>query len=289
MVYKIRVFSDFCGSTNCKEAMERINEVHKMINYGKDKDIYITDQDDYTHVIIMNKAMPNIKPDIPKKNVIGLAFEPPFHLRMTQEFVDYAKKYISKYFIGEKNGLPEPFIEHYSYMWHITPLKHIPIKNKSMSIMISEKIGEHSLPGNNYRHTLVKEILKTNLPIDIYGRGCRYYNDTNDSRLKGDFEELEPYENYDFHICIENCETNDYASEKITGPLLCSTTPIYLGCRNINKYFPDNTITLSGNLGSDLGLIWSILNNPGLYKKTIDPETIKNTVLILRNIEYVFS
>jgi hypothetical protein len=289
MVYKIRVFSDFCGSTNCKEAMERINEVHKMINYGKDKDIYITDQDDYTHVIIMNKAMPNIKPDIPKKNVIGLAFEPPFHLRMTQEFVDYAKKYISKYFIGEKNGLPEPFIEHYSYMWHITPLKHIPIKNKSMSIMISEKIGEHSLPGNNYRHTLVKEILKTNLPIDIYGRGCRYYNDINDSRLKGDFEELEPYENYDFHICIENCETNDYASEKITGPLLCSTTPIYLGCRNINKYFPDNTITLSGNLGSDLGLIWSILNNPGLYKKTIDLETIKNRVLILRNIEYVFS
>lgn len=289
MVYRIRVFSDFCGSTNCKEAMERISEVQNMMNYGIDNEIYITDQDDYTHVIIMNKAMPIIKPDIPKKNVIGLAFEPPVYLRMTAEFVEYAKKNISKYFIGDNNGLPEPFIEHYSYMWHITPLKHIPIKNKSMSIMISEKVGKNFLYGNNYRHTLVTEILKTNLPIDIYGRGCRYYNDINDSRLKGDFEDLEPYENYDFHICIENCETNDYASEKLTNALLCSTTPVYLGCKNINRYFQDNTITLSGDLSRDLGLIWSILNNTGLYKKTIDPETIKNTILILRNIEYVFS
>ena len=54
------------------------------------------------------------------------------------------KRNISKYFIGDNNGLPEPFIEHYSYMWHITPLKYIPIKNKPMSIMISEKIGQHS-------------------------------------------------------------------------------------------------------------------------------------------------
>jgi hypothetical protein len=289
MIYRVRIFSDFCSSTICKEAMERISEIQNMINYGNNLEIYITDQDDYTHVIIMNKSMPIIKPGIPKKNVIGLAFEPPVYLRMTPKFVEYAKKNISKYFIGEKMGLPEPFIEHYSYMWHITPLKHIPIKNKLMSIMISEKIGHNCLSGNNYRHMLVKEILKTNLPIDIYGRGCIYYKNTNDSRLKGTFDDLEPYENYDFHICIENCETNDYVSEKITNALLCSTTPLYLGCKNINKYFPDKTIILSGNLSRDLALMLSILNNPGLYKKIIDPETIKNTVLILRNLEYVFS
>ena len=58
--------------------------------------------------------------------------------------------------------------------------------------------------------------------------------------------------------------------------------------RNINRYFPDKTITLSGELLRDMGLIWSILNNPGLYKKTIDPEIIKDTTFIIRNLDYVF-
>jgi type I restriction-modification system DNA methylase subunit len=58
-------------------------------------------------------------------------------------------------------------------MWYRTPLKTIqPNKTKVMSIMISEKLNA---PGHKYRHILVQEILKTNLPINIYGRGCELY------------------------------------------------------------------------------------------------------------------
>ena len=40
-----------------------------MDNYGVDKDIYITNDDDYTHVIILNTAMPDSKTYI-EKNVV---------------------------------------------------------------------------------------------------------------------------------------------------------------------------------------------------------------------------
>jgi len=71
---KIRFFSSFCSSENCKSVYERLCETQFMTNYGKDKSIYINTEDDYTHVIIINTAMPEINQNIPKSHVIGLAF-----------------------------------------------------------------------------------------------------------------------------------------------------------------------------------------------------------------------
>lgn len=195
----IRIFSSFCSSENCKEVYERLCETHNMPNYGPDKSFYMTTGDDYTYAIVVNTAMPQLKSNIPKSHVIGFAYEPPPFLGLTPQFVEYARKYIGAYYIGEKGNLPEPFVEHYGYMWHITPLHTVPsTKPNLISIMVSQK---GYAPGHQYRHELVQHILRTNLPIDIYGRGCKFYN-VNDARLKGDFDEREPYESYQFHICI---------------------------------------------------------------------------------------
>ena len=94
--YRIRIFSSFCPSENCKEIYERLCEAYKMDNYGEDKEIFITNGEDYTHVIILNKAMPTIPSHIPKKNVIGFAFEPPKFLNISREFVDYANNNIDR-------------------------------------------------------------------------------------------------------------------------------------------------------------------------------------------------
>lgn len=305
MTIKIKFFSSFCSSENCKKTVEKMCEVSKMSNYGPDKEIYITYEDDYTHVIILNTAMPVLK-NIPKKNVIGLAFEPPLFLGLSIEFVEYAEKYISKYIIGEKYDLPLPFIERQSYLFYTPPLNYIPQKTKCMSIMVSEK---NNAPGHKYRHMLVQRILSQNLPIDIYGRGCEKYtsnyinmntNDNNiifpfiskkkyiDPRLKGKFKEIEPYESYNFHICIENYKTNEYFSEKIINSLLCGATPIYLGCKNIESYFPNSVIQLSGIIDKDVLLLSHILQNPNQYKKNIDIDSIKNKINILKNINNIF-
>jgi hypothetical protein len=253
--------------------------------------------------------MPLLK-DIPKEHVIGLAYEPPFFLGLSVEFIEYAQKYIGKYYIGNKYDLPEPFTESNAYVAYHSPLTYLPTKRNTMSIMVSTK---NMAPGHKYRHFLVQRILSMNLPIDIYGRGCEYYKHMNanananelkmnmemnmlsyvpqnkiDSRIKGDFVDIEPYESYDFHIAIENFKTPHYFSEKIINPLLCSSTPVYWGCENITSYFPDNVIVLSGNIDADIVMIENILRNPSQYKSKIDVDTIKNKVNLLKHLDTVF-
>ena len=285
MEFRIRIFSNFCKSEHCKDIYERLCEAHLMENYGPNKEIYITNDDDYSHVIIMNTAMPQLKYNIPKENVVGMAFEPPKFLNLTQQFVEYARKNIGKYYIGDTTGLPEPFIERYSHMWYNPPLKTPPEKTKIMSIMVSEKMGEH---GHLYRHDLVNKILETKLPVDIYGRGCKFYSFLKDERVKGEFSEAEPYKDYMFHICIENIATPEYFSEKIMNPLLCGTTPIYLGCKNIGNYFPNNVFIMTGDTERDMRLLKKICADPEKYKKDVEIENVKNVIYLLRNIGSIY-
>jgi hypothetical protein len=283
---RIRFFSSFCDGQVCKSHYETDFESELLDYYGPDKNIYITNDDDYTHAVIMNTAMPILKADIPKENVIGLAFEPIYFLGITGEFVEYAKQYISRYFIGDKKNLPSPFVEHTAYMWHTVPLKVAPSKNKLMSVMISEK---SFAPGHKYRHELVTAILQSNLPIDIYGRGCANFQSLNgDPRLKGEFNDKEPYESYHFHICIENFKCNEYFSEKIINPLLCSAMPIYFGCNNIKNYFDEEVICLEGDLKRDMDLLMDIVKEPMKHYKRINVEKIKNKTNFLRNISEIF-
>lgn len=283
--YRIRIFSAFCDSDNCKSVYERLCETDLMENYGPDKDIYIVTDDSYTHAILMNAPRVELKPDIPKTAVVGLAFEPPSFLPLSQMpwFIDFATEHVGKYLFGDTDGLPSPpFISHYAYMWHLTPPRREPVKNKLMSIMVSQKTDA---PGHKYRHELVRAILSSDLNIDIYGRGCSLYY--GDSRIKGGFDNDDiPHENYHFHICIENFQTESYTSEKYTNALLWGTTPVYLGCKN--PLFPEYTIVLSGNVQQDMNLIRDILYHPRQYKREIDQERVRPALNLLKNLDTLF-
>jgi hypothetical protein len=250
-----------------------------MPHYGNGKDIFIVDDDSYTHAILMNVPTPSLT--IPRDRVIGIAFEPPLFLQVTNSFMTYAKEYIGKYLIGT-NQLPPPFHSAYSFLWHTTPPKEIPLKTKLMSIMVSQKTFA---PGHQYRHELVQAILSTNFPIDIYGRGAKMY--FQDSRLKGEFVSDEPYQSYQFHICIENYSISDYTSEKYTNPLLWGTTPIYWGAQK--PLFPEYTIQLSGDVIKDMLLIRKILANPEEYQREISQEVVRSRLNILNHLDELFS
>ena len=279
-MYKIKIFCPFAPSKNCKEIYEKINYSSEIDFYGKDKNIYITDDEDYTHAIIINTIMPNLK--IPKENVIGLAFEPIYFLGLTNEFINYAQKYIGKYYIGDKNNLPEPFIEHFGYMWHSRPSKEITYKPNVISIAVSKK---RQAPGHIYRHKLIEKIIELGLPIDIYGHGSTDYSY---NRVKGSFNDAEPYENYLFSICIENYQCSHYFSEKIITPIMYNCMPIYLGCNNINNYF-DDIIKLTNDINKDILLLINIIKNPNeYYKRTYNTKNIK-TVNLIENIDKLYS
>jgi hypothetical protein len=289
--YRIKIFSSFCDSTNCKLVYERLCQVDLMTNYGPDKEIYIVGEgEEYTHVILMNLAMPQISNSSEIKKIVGISCEPvELLMRMPQfdAFVEYANKHVSKYLMGyngESIGLPTLFTAHYSYMWHITPPRRILHKNRMMSIVVSEK---GYTPGHQYRHTLVQAILSTNYNIDIYGRGCNKYG--SDPRLKGIFNDDEPYENYHFHICIENFQSASYTSEKYTNAILWGATPIYWGASEIDSLFPGLTVKLSGNVNEDMRLIESIIYHPLEYKKEISQDAVRTKLNILQNLDTLFS
>ena len=276
---KIKIFCPFASSDNCKDVFERINYCNEISFYGKDKKYYFTNDDDFNHAIIINTAMPILQ--IPKENVIGLAFEPLCFLGLTTEFIAYANKHIGRYFIGDKLDLPDPFIEHFAYMWHSRPPREILFKNRLMSIIISEK---KITSGHLYRHQLVEKIIELNLPIDIYGRGSNKYKY---NRIMGKFVDDEPYNTYMYSICIENTICNHYFSEKIITPLMYNCMPIYYGCKNIDEYV-DNVIKLNGDINNDILLILSIINNPNFYyKKTYNEKNIK-AVNLIENLPNIF-
>ena len=279
---KIKCFSDFCHSSLCKTEFEHCCNAAALHFYGENNNIYITDKDDYTHAIILNKAMPVL--NIPKQNVIGLACEPYDFLQIDQPFIDYARKHIHKYLIGDKHELPEPFIEHFGFMWFSRPAKEIKSKNKIMSIVLSDK---KFAPGHNYRHAIVKKIIEHNLPIHIYGRGSYQYKNVS-NYVKGEFIKSEPYEDYLYTIAIENFRSNHYFSEKIITPIMYNCSPIYLGSRFIHKYF-DDILLLSGVENADINNIIKILKEPFRYYKKLYNEKHNKRVNLLQNIEYVFN
>jgi len=286
---RIKFFSSFCDSAHCKEKFEALCESHLIDYYGKDKKIYFTSNDDYTHVIIINTAMPNL--NIPKENVIGFAFEPPHFLGITTQFIEYAQRHIGKYFIGQTMGLPSPpFIEDYSYMWHIMPMTIFPPKKKFMSIMCSEK---NFAPGHKYRHELVWAILNSKFPIDIYGRGTIYYSSSgsiyqNDSRICGKFIEKEPFEDYEYTIAIENYQTTSYISEKLLTPLLCGTNTLYWGATNVHEKFGENKDAikiLTGDLNTDMLMIQKMCEN---RVPPVKINMINDKINLIKNLDTIF-
>ena len=281
---RIKFFSSFCTSQQAKESYEKVCRIHLNDKYGVNKEIYIVDENDnnYTHAIILNTAMPIL--NIPKKNVIGLALEPIFFLGLSNQFINYVKNNISKYFIGTRlPDMPIEFIEKFSYMPHSYPSNPITKKIRIMSIIVSQKKFS---PGHKYRHILVDRIIKENLPIYIYGRGTNEYKY---SYNMGIFNDIEPYENYMYSICIENFRTPQYFSEKIINSVMCNCMPIYYGCENMKDYLDNDLFhEINGIVDNDINIIKKILNDPMKYYKNPYSNEFEEKMNLIKNINKLY-
>ena len=105
-------------------------------------------------------------------------------------------------------------------------------KTKVASFIASNK---NLCAGHQFRLNCVNEVRKTNLNVDLYGRGINPIS----SKIEG-------LKDYCFSVAIENETFPHYFTEKILDCFLSGTIPIYYGCTNIEEYFnPEGVISFS--------------------------------------------
>ncbi len=218
-------------------------------------------------VVLFNDTVRDLS-GIPPSHVLGISHEPTVFSRITPELIARVKQSFGAYYIGDAAGLPSPFQSHYSYICGKLPRPSMP-KSKLMSIMVSD---QNVAKGHKYRHELVHAILKTTLPIDIWGRGADAFKRSypTDARICGGFQDEELYTEYQFSIAIENVQEANYISEKFTNCIANHTTPIYLGCSQLTEYFGENAaVLLTGQLSADLLLLAQIVETPEKFVKDL--------------------
>jgi hypothetical protein len=234
---RVQIFSDFAPSYGLRNAF-------KSWGYGKAeyKNMKIVDDDNYTHAVIINHGTPQLK--VPKERVLGLMHEP-FEILDSSSYLPYIKENIGTYICHDKKRFPNwpCFQEGICYLAPQVPIygEKDEFENVSkpyrMSIIASDKTY---FSGHALRHELIKRILKTNLDIHIYGRGCRYYQ--GDSRVKGIVEHKpDAFSPYEYSIAIENASYRYWVTEKFYDPILCNSIPIYWGASEVSKIFTNES------------------------------------------------
>lgn len=228
-----------------------------------------------------------------ERGVIFISGEPPTSSVYPSAFLKQFDCVLSSH---KKIKHPNSFLWQQSLPWHIGfshSNKHYNLDYNQMLELKPEKTKLIStmcsfvdiLPGHIKRNNLVLNIInKYRDQIDVYGRNYHYIDDKAEAILP-----------YRFHLCIENSSIDDYWTEKLSDSFLGYSVPIYIGCTNINQYFPADAMYVCSMEDVD-GLYATldyIINNPqeaydakwnGL---NLAREKIMNEYNIVQTLEYV--
>jgi len=115
------------------------------------------------------------------------------------------------------------FHQDYNYLKALA----IPTKNKLISCIASNLL---QLKGQRQRSRFVHLLQRKFPQIDFFGKGINFIPDKMNGLLS-----------YRYSIAIENTSADDYFTEKINDCFLTYTVPLYYGCKNIDKYFPEKS------------------------------------------------
>lgn len=113
-----------------------------------------------------------------------------------------------------------------SWAYHEHDLIESPPKSKLTS-MITSNLS--NLPGHKLRLSIAKKIYEKGYPVDIFGRGISWGPYIEERR-----DGVAPYL---FNIAIENCQSQNYFTEKLIDCFVVRTIPLYWGCPNIADFF----------------------------------------------------
>lgn len=208
--------------------------------------IYFTENSDedivWDYIVVYENLKPNLcKIRYRKGGLIFISGEPENSNPYCHRFLNQFDYIISshKCFKSPKNHLTQQALNwHFGYShremrakYDYLNLKNMPLpqKQSDMSMICSSKT---MMPGHVERYNFYQVLSKRfKGRIDFFGYGIKPVDDKAEAILP-----------YRFHICIENSATDDYWTEKIADAILGYAVPVYFGCTNITRYFPEEAI-----------------------------------------------
>ena len=116
---------------------------------------------------------------------------------------------------------------HFQHNWEFLSRLPAPEKTNQLSCIASNL---KQLKGHRLRIQFIDQLRKQMPQIDFFGSGTNFLPDKLDGLLP-----------YRYSIAIENSAQPDYFTEKINDCFLSYTVPVYYGCTNIGKYFPERS------------------------------------------------
>ena len=222
-----------------------INIYNSILNCFKlseeDKQL-LTHGEDYTHLGIFNGYRGKINST--RDRTIGFLQEPIENINYDRNLHFYCSKIFcqTKEAFKPNNGIVEVplcmFYSNHTFYHHKNFEDTNFKKNKKLCIFVSgiSNPNNPSWKNHNYhkRINLVKNILSSDLDIDIYGRGLNI----NDPRYRGSPENKhEILKDYEYSIAIENVCQKNYVSEKFFDCILNGVVPIYYGSPDVDTIF----------------------------------------------------
>jgi len=234
---KIKLTCNWCDDETLFKRFTRVylNELNTHAG------ITFTNDENFDLLVVINSS--NLHLNTPKYRTLGVMMEPSWachfrqHLEQRCEHILYHAKIDSPQYIYYPGLLP-PHIDYKDGNNLNFYLKNNFNKIKKCSIITSFNSQIASTESIYHKRVnFVKQILNTDLDIDVYGNSWEK-SGIHDQRIKGTLEnKKDGLEKYEFSIAIENCVERDYFSEKITDCFLTNTTPIYYGCPDIKRFF----------------------------------------------------
>jgi hypothetical protein len=194
----------------------------------------------------------------PKENIILIAPEPEHVQKYYTSYLAQFNTVISnQQCINHKNNIiyqtGAPWFVNKTYD-ELSAIENVQ-KNKAISIITSNKAFTKSHKLRLDFALKLKEYFKDK--IDLFGRGIKDFDD-----------KWDVLKNYKYTIAIENGAYNDYFTEKITDSFLSYTYPLYYGCKNISRYFSEESFKYIDieNFEKSKLIIEEILDSPFYYE-----------------------
>jgi hypothetical protein len=232
-----------CNWCRDEELFERFQACYTS-NFNINPDICFTNSNKFDWLVVIN--YPHYHINFPKEKTLGVIMEPSW----TKHYENrHALERICSHILCHKKQFNNP---QYIFYPGLLPF-HLDYKNgnnldyfvnttfpkiKKCSMVVSySETNSHNDCIYKQRTDFAKQILQTNLDVDIYGNGWER-SGLIDQRIKGQIlNKKDALVDYNFSIAIENCVEQGYFTEKFTDCVLADATPIYYGCPDIYKYY----------------------------------------------------